>query len=303
MKKSNIYLSSTASSQDNIKDIVIELFQWGFVDIELSGGNSFYEGIEEDLFKLGKIYGIHFLIHNYFPPLRKGFVMNIVSQDQAIKNDTFGIINNAVRMTKKFGNDLYTIHPGYSKSYLYERDGKFYNDHDSETRLEKQNSKEDFYRAMNLLLDLNIFKNNDMRIGVENLFPLPDEGIHSFLDSDEDIAEFLDYYKLNSRVGLLLDLGHLNVASNSLNFDKHKILEKIISDYPDRIFEIHISENDGDGDAHQISDPGSWQIDFLKQNKKIFQDIPIAMEWWRISNIMEAYRSFEELKEIFLLAC
>ena len=53
-------------------------------------------------------------------------------------------------------------------------------------------------------------------------------------------------------VGLLLDLGHLNISSNFFKFSKQSFLDKYISNYKDRLLEIHISENNGIKDEHLL---------------------------------------------------
>jgi len=299
MKKPHIYISSSASAKDNIKDAVLELVNLGFLDIELSGGTKFYEGLQEDLFNLQRVHGINFYVHNYFPPLKSQLVMNITSKDRGRVNDTFTVINNAVKLTKRFGNSLYTIHPGYNKSHLYEKDGRFHNETGPAHEGARHNTRKDFYQALDLVLNLDIVRQNDIRIGVENLFPLLDEDIRSFLDSDADILEFLDQYKRDLRIGLLLDLGHLNVASAVLNFDKFKVIEEIFDRYPGKVFEVHMSENDGSRDGHGVLGLDSWQVDVIKRHRQALEDVPIVVEWWNAADDM-AYQYFVKFKENLL---
>ena len=57
--------------------------------------------------------------------------------------------------------------------------------------------------------------------------------------------------ELPQDIGLLLDLGHLQISCN-FNIDKNKELDKILNMLSDRIYEIHISENDGIKDSHKV---------------------------------------------------
>ena len=70
-------------------------------------------------------------------------------------------------------------------------------------------------------------------------------------------------------VGLLLDLGHLNISSNLLKFDKIKFLEKFLDLYGNRLLEVHISENNGIKDEHLALHKNSWQLEAISKIKKI----------------------------------
>ena len=289
--KAMYYISSTICGKARIKDVVLELIGLGFSNIELSGGTVFYEGIEEDLLDLRKRYKVNFLVHNYFPPARDSFVMNIASGDSALRKNTFDLISNAIRLTERLGNDLYTFHPGYNISSVTEKNGRFYEDLDVGESAGIQNTKRDFYQGMDFLLDR--LAGKEIRIGVENLFPFH-RNFYSFLDSIDDIEEFLDRYKDVPNIGILLDLGHLNLAANVMGFDKLNIVERVMAEYPDKIFEVHISENDGSRDFHNVSELDSWQIGFVMDNKKFLKDVPIVFEW-RNGADTKTYQHFERL--------
>ena len=288
------YISSSASPKDNIKEAVTELAQLGFLNIELSGGTKYYDGIENDLFSLKKKYKINFLVHNYFPPPPDKFVLNIASNEPQIRDRTFKFIANVVNLAKALGSGIYTVHPGFNKSSVIDKDGKLFYEK-SEKAPQNDNTREDFYKGIDLLLN-NIAKRQNFRIGVENFFPFKD--LRSFMDSQADILEFLDHYKDEPNIGVLLDLGHLNVAADCLGFNKFDATEKIFTDYADKIFEIHMSENNGNGDFHQVSDLGSWQVELIRKNKRFLNGMPIVFEWRSVLD-EQTYRSFEALKQLF----
>ncbi|MCP4351333.1 MAG: DUF692 family protein [Desulfobacterales bacterium] len=97
--------------------------------------------------------------------------------------------------------------------------------------------------------------------------------------SPKEIFEFLDYCRDYSNAGLLLDIGHLNVAAYYLGFDKVAFLKKLVSKFRDKIFEIHVSSNSGEKDTHSISTPDSFEIRFIQDHADIFADIPLVLEW------------------------
>lgn len=289
-----IYITSSASSKDKIKDAICELVQLGFRNIEIGGGTNFYKGITKDLLTLQKRFRINFLVHNYFPPPEKPFVMNIASGDRSVREKTFELINKAVGLTRKLGNDLYTLHAGYNKSLLYEKNGTFYEEIDSKKNQDGDSLRGDFYKAIDFLLKHIIKK--ELRIAIENLFHISDN-VYSFLVSQDDIIEFLSLYKKEPNIGLLLDLGHLEISSTRLGFDKFDTIERIFSKYLDKLFEIHISENNGKKDSHDILNSKSWQFEFLSKNKKVLKGMPVVFEWRKVCN-SRAYNRFEELKRL-----
>ena len=57
----------------------------------------------------------------------------------------------------------------------------------------------------------------------------------------QQITDLMD--NLPKEVGLLLDLGHMNISSKIMDFDRYKFLDQYLSKYGDRLYEVHISEN------------------------------------------------------------
>jgi sugar phosphate isomerase/epimerase len=96
---------------------------------------------------------------------------------------------------------------------------------------------------------------------VENLFPSLARN-SSINCNFEQISDLMD--NLPKEVGLLLDLGHMNISSKIMEFDRFEFLDKYLSKYGDRLREIHISENSGLKDEHRALDINSWQYDAIK---------------------------------------
>ena len=95
---------------------------------------------------------------------------------------------------------------------------------------------------------------------IENLFPSPKKR-HSLNCTYEEIEELM--CSLPDHVGILLDLGHFNISSNILGFNRNKAIDNP-TNYFSRIKEIHISENNGIKDEHLAVKENSWQLDVLK---------------------------------------
>lgn len=86
-------------------------------------------------------------------------------------------------------------------------------------------------------------KKYDLKLALENHSALP--GLELFARPTE-IAKMLKEAKLKN-IGLLVDIGHINVASKILGFDKKHEIGKV----KDMIIEFHISENNGEKDEHK----------------------------------------------------
>ena len=74
-----IYVSSSCLKNKKITQSVQDLADEGYKNIELSGGTTLYEGYVNDLLDLKEKYDLRYLLHNYFPPPKEPFMLNIAS--------------------------------------------------------------------------------------------------------------------------------------------------------------------------------------------------------------------------------
>ena len=110
-------------------------------------------------------------------------------------------------------------------------------------------------------------KNKNVKILIENNV-ITKENLKQFGDNPFLLTtpnEILDFFKnAHENIGLLLDLGHLKVSSNTLGFDLvkgHKKLIPIIEGY-------HISDNNGKKDSNNEFSKNSWFFKKLKLDVK-----------------------------------
>jgi len=279
----NLYISTACLKGDKDYDRVINEFKDnGITNIELTGVHPFLE--MEELEKKLNYYikqGINFTFHNYFPPPKDPIVLNYLTTNSDLKKECKKIISNAIHLAKKTGTTVYAFHPGYyreanmnPKGYFdfYGKDRKNF-DYGFDIF---KNDFIEFYKS--LKIDKNI---NKINLAFENLFPNPDGSNDSFMCTYEEIEKiFLEADKNNINLNLLIDLGHLAISSNLLNFDKINFLNKVIDNFGNKIIEIHISENDFKNDLHNRVYKGSWQLDALTMFKKLpnFKNICFTME-------------------------
>jgi sugar phosphate isomerase/epimerase len=267
------YISSSCSSQSILVNVLNELIELGFRHIELTGNIEYCKDVEKVVGWFKKEKGCDFSLHNYIPFWPEPYVINLASTDINAVETTLEHIRRAVSLLKALGKNLYSLHPGYRYDLLPVLEDNYFKKASLRT-----NRREDFFSMLEMISTIILEK--DFCLAIENLHPKCPEYPFSFLCSPDDIIFFLDHVKNKNNIGLLLDLGHINVASYRLGFDKYEFLYELFSCYSEKIFQIHLSENDGTDDAHGICGCDSWQVRYLYDNRKcLSSDIPVTLEW------------------------
>ena len=106
----NIYIS-TGGFNDMTADKVIKNFEkYGILDIELSGGIYKEKLIKKLIYNKNKF---NLKAHNYFPPPKKPFVINLASLDEKIFKKSQNLILNALKFSKKIDSKYYSFHAGF----------------------------------------------------------------------------------------------------------------------------------------------------------------------------------------------
>ena len=279
----DIFVSTACLKGDKSYERVLNEFLDNNINfIELTGVHPYLNN--EDLEQLLLKYiekGVNFTFHNYFPPPKDPIVLNYLTENLDLKNKCKDIIRNAIFLAKKTGVRTYAFHPGYYREADINEKGYFNFKGNSRKKFDYGFDifKSDF---VNFYKNLNIDeKNIEICLGFENLFPNADGTNDSFMCTYEEISKIFDHAdKENINLKLLIDLGHLAISANILKFDRYEFLQKVIDNYGNKIFEIHISENDEKNDLHNRIKYNSWQLDALKLFKKLknFDDIVFTYE-------------------------
>jgi sugar phosphate isomerase/epimerase len=281
------YISSQCSAKKCIRQAGEELASLGFSAIELTGGTSWYPGILEDLKAAKNRLGIDLMVHNYFPPQPKEFVLNLAVKDPIRRAQITAFIKDAVVLSKSYGNSMYGVHPGFRQDVAVEQEANgFFKAGDPSLT-----SVEAFYSMLDELNE--VAKAESILIAIENLAPRSEDGPFSYLTSEADIERFLAYVVTKSHLGALVDFGHIGAASTIFGFDCVRVLDRIF-DHPEKIFEIHLSENAGPRDAHGVTPLGSWQTNYLNEHSARLGEIPVVFEWSNAASkdSIDLYREF-----------
>lgn len=268
-----VYLSSYCSTNRTVGQAVQDIAALGIGRIELTGGCEFASYSEDELSALRREMGLKFVVHNYFPPQQEEFVLNLASEDPHIRERSLKMVSDALELVDRLGGSLYSVHGGYwfEQSVEKDRQGYFF--------LGKRaaRSNQAFYENLRQIAETMIPEG--MRLAVENAFPAHGHASFSLLSRPKEIFEFLDFCRPYANLGLLLDLGHLNLAATYLGFDKELFLGELVAEHADKIFELHVSSNDGLCDAHRINSPDSFEIEFLRRHRSKLEHAPVVMEW------------------------
>lgn len=280
-----IYVSSSCSKKKKIGAALRELVEHGFRNIELSGGTKYYRGYEDDIFNLKEKYNLNFLTHNYFPPPKEDFVLNLASLDDAIFERSVAHLRQAIRLARLLGADKFGFHAGFyvdidvneigkviSKSNLCNMK-KAYERFCSGFNLIKSESK-----GIDIYIENNVYSKTNFNLyGLRNPFML------TSLTEYRELKQHIDFK-------LLLDIAHLYVSSRSLGFDFDSHLDQMImeTDY------IHLSGNDGWHDQNAEFVSGSKLLNKIK--KKYLKDKTITLEIYTGIDGLEA--TFDHIASI-----
>jgi len=282
-----IFFSTACSSYEFLGPVLAEMTGWGIRHIELSGNLKFEPDLEKKVVYWKSTQGIEFSMHHYFPPPEQEFVLNLASGDPWTKRQTFGLIRKAFALMKEADIPLFGIHGGHNVDMRPQmQDLHFIVDHHS--LIQKDLARQIFYENLTeVMMELGQHKG---RLGIENLTPKSKMEDYSLMSTPQEIENFLKHSLPHTQMGLLLDLGHLYVASRIFGFDAQECASHLLMEYPHKIFELHLSDNDGSFDFHKVHGADSWQLHFVEEFAEELKTVPIVFEWSHKTNTVGEIR-------------
>ena len=105
-----VYISTGGFSNLTAYNAAKKLKKSNINEIELSGG-LYSKNLIKDIHKIKKISNIQ--LHNYFPPPKKPFVLNLASLDKNISKKSYNHIIKAINLCKNLGTQFYSFHAGF----------------------------------------------------------------------------------------------------------------------------------------------------------------------------------------------
>jgi sugar phosphate isomerase/epimerase len=282
-----IYISSSCVKNAKIKDSVEQLATNGFQNIELSGGTEFYENFENDLIELKDRYKLNYRCHNYFPPPKKHFVLNLASLNDETFQASYSHLQRVVNLSNRLGADKFAFHAGFFIDIKLNEIGKKLS---RDNLFDKKKAIDRFCKAY---VDVKKQSKNVVLFIENNVFSRTNsdtyDGENPFM-----LTNFNEYKALKNKIdyNLLLDVAHLKVSAKTLKLDWEDEFEKMmdVSSY------IHISDNDGFHDLNNELTKTSTMTSMLKQSDTRNKDFTLE-----IYDGMDAIkRSHETLSEVVL---
>lgn len=282
----NVFISSSCIKSQYIYESVEFLAKSGFEYIELSGGTNWYSNLLQDLLVLKKKYNLKFRCHNYFPPPKKHFVVNL-SLPKAKCKESVDFLKNTIELNARLDSSLYAIHAGFRIIPDVTELG-------AAISKKIMLSNEDavcFFRENWLILS-EFADSQGVTLYLENNV-LSHANYASYLGENPFLAtesnSILSLIEL-CRAKFLLDVAHLKVSSTTIGLDFKKQFESLInySDY------LHISDNNGLEDQNLAIKSDSEMYRLLKTSD--IHDKEITLEVYEdINKIRSTYDLIQDL--------
>ena len=261
-----IYISTSCVKNNSIKKSIKQIVDFGYTNIELSGGTNYYPEIVDDLISLKDRYNLNFICHNYFPPPKEHFVLNLASLDIATQEKTFQFLKNTIKLSDKLKLREFGFHAGFFLNISLDEIGKkiknqtLFNKKEAINQFCKSYTKLDSLTNSKLYIENNVISRPNYEKFGEDIFML---------------TSSKDYFRLKKLINfdLILDVAHLKVSCNSLNLNFELELDSLIhqTDY------IHVSDNSGITDDNiglkKDSELYSILSNYCLKNKKITLEV------------------------------
>ena len=238
-----IYVSSSCVKSDKIADSVSVLASHGFTNIELSGGTNWYEGWLSDLLELKNKFNLNYLLHNYFPPPREPFVLNLASLDKEVELKSINHAYEAIQASEILNSKKIGFHAGFLINIPLNQIGKkiepyaLFNRGESWRKFVSNYKKlHDFAskKSIELYIENNVLSYENFKGFGENPFFFTE--IKELREFNEELPDFK----------FIFDYAHCFVTSKTLQLDVLHEFDTFVdsTDY------IHLSDNNGERDLN-----------------------------------------------------
>ena len=257
----------------NLKEILVTCKKWDIQYLEFTAGliiddDFSFEPHTEEMERMS------FLIHNYFPPPKEPFVMNLASNDSDIAAKSIELCKNAIDLCKNIGSPFYSVHAGFAINPEPNMLGR---NMSQVERFSSDEAREIFFVNVKKLLQYSVEKGIYLLLenNVVTPFNAPDGKCDWLLlvEADEILSFISDFEGLAP--GLLLDVGHLKVTARTLGFDPLQFMDKI----KDVVKALHLSDNDGEGDTNRPIGNDAWFLPYIAD----FADLPMVIESYNLT--------------------
>ena len=256
-----IYISTGSIKNKTIQQSIDYLSENGIKNIELSGGQH-----DPDIFQKLISYKnkINFMLHNYFPPPKVPFTLNLATLNNVIFEQCKKHVVNSIRISSKLEIPYYSFHAGFlidpnPKELGKKISNQKKNDENLATKifLDRVCEFANFGKkeGVQILIENNVVNKQNYKTFKGNPFMM------TSIEQTENLTK-----NLPQDVYILLDLAHLKISSRTLNFSASEFIKK----FDKKIKAYHISDNSGELDTNDIVTENSWFWEHLKKDKAYY---------------------------------
>ena len=284
----SLYVSTTYFGDGSqVEDALKDLEELKIKNIELGSNHS----KSNQKFKLSK--NSNFIVHNYFPPQEKNFILNIASTSPQIRDKSIRFIKNTINWCQKNEVKYYTIHPGFFAETISPLganvkrrnfDLKF----DSKSIVNK-NRKKILEETMNVIKELYNFADGKTQLLIENQGSITSDSFTLF-DS------YLELQKLKKTVGNRLKF-NFNLAHAYLSGINLRNKKNIYFIFKNALF-FEVSEVSGIYDSHlPVFIKRGIIGKLIYENRDLFRKKNLILEYRNIpsSDLKLSYTNFVRL--------
>lgn len=214
-----------------ISDTLILMIERNVKNIEIASFHPYEKYLEELLKEYSK--KINLLIHNFTPPDKENFIINLSSRHSGIRKKTSDFIKNGIILTKELGADYFSFHAGFRVDWIPH---KYIYRYQSQTTNKK--AMDIFIEEIDDILD--IAEEEKIHIGIENHCSIKENRDNLILYDINDWQKLFNELSSNY-LHLHLDLGHLKVSASENNFNKDTFIKR----FGNKVMGMHIHDNVG----------------------------------------------------------
>ncbi len=281
----NVFVSTSVLEDGMEADrAVAKLLEMDFTHIEIGSTHTFSGEYRKKIARFRERAVM--TVHNYFPPAAKPIVLNLADSDKQRRQASIRQIQNSIDFCHELEIDLYSFHPGFIGEAIAVLPDTECRDYDFQfqrpDRVDRSSVFEVLLDSLKRICDHAAAY--DMKIACENSGSISKNEfcLMSRQEEFEWMFESVDYPHL----GVLLDLGHLRLASIANSFCP----EDFIAAVRPKVYEVHVHENDGVNDQHSFLYPGCGVLGWLGPFD--FSAAVITLEGRNLTpdQLMESYR-------------
>lgn len=285
----SLYVSTTYFGDGSTAhDALSDLERLKIKNIELGSNHA---SLEQQSINLKK--DANYIVHNYFPPQEKDFILNIASGSPRIREKSIKFIMHTINWCQKKGIKYYTIHPGFFAEAISQlgHSGKNRNFDLKFSASSTKNRKQTLEETIKVIIDLYRFSSRKVQLLIENQGSQTSKNVTIF-----DSAEELRLLKktVGDRLKFNFNLAHATLSG--IDLDDHEVFQFVFKNSP--FFEV--SEIKGIYDSHLPLRPGNGRIlQLLKNFKDLFKKRNLILEYRNIRG-EKLLKSFDFVNKILV---